>query len=60
LMTPRGGEAVAYVESQGRGQVITDRETVRTMSVRYGILRAQALSPVESLRHIEKLLQGDL
>ncbi|MGW5212061.1 helix-turn-helix domain-containing protein [Streptomyces sp. NPDC004051] len=60
LMTPHGGEQVAYVESQGNGRVISDRETVRGFAVRYGILRAQALSPVESLRHIEKLLQGEL
>ncbi|GAA2593328.1 helix-turn-helix domain-containing protein [Streptomyces lienomycini] len=59
LMTPRGGEQVAYVESQGNGRVITDREPVRGFAVRYGILRAQALSPAESLRHIEKLLQGE-
>ncbi|MBA2949903.1 helix-turn-helix domain-containing protein [Streptomyces himalayensis] len=60
LMTPRGGEQVAYLGAQGTGRVITDRETVRGISVRYGILRAQALSPAESLRHIEKLLQGEL
>lgn len=60
LMTPKGGEQVAYLESQGHGQLITDRETVRGCSVRYGILRAQALSPDDSLRRIEKLLQGEL
>lgn len=60
LMTSQGGDAVAYVESQGNGRVITDREPVRGMAIRYGILRAQALSPADSLRHIEKLLQGDL
>ncbi|WP_151771266.1 helix-turn-helix domain-containing protein [Streptomyces abyssomicinicus] len=59
LMTPAGGEQVAYAESQGSGQVLTDREAVRMMAVRYGILRAQALSPVQSLCHIEKLLQGE-
>lgn len=60
LMAPQGGEQVAYVESQGNGRVITNRESVRGMAVRYGILRAQALSPLDSLRHIEKLLQGEL
>jgi len=60
LMTPVGGEQVAYVESQANGRVITNRESVRGFAVRYGILRAQALSPVESVRHIEKLLQGEL
>ncbi|MFI6934584.1 Scr1 family TA system antitoxin-like transcriptional regulator [Streptomyces sp. NPDC050287] len=60
LMTPEGGDQAAYIESQDRGQVITDRESVRGMAIRYGILRAQALSPAHSLRHIEKLLQGEL
>nr|WP_308014134.1 helix-turn-helix transcriptional regulator [Streptantibioticus parmotrematis] len=60
LMTPEGGEPVGYVESQGNGRVITDRETVRGFSVRYGILRAQALCPDASMQHIEKLLQGEL
>ncbi|WP_432054727.1 helix-turn-helix domain-containing protein [Streptomyces sp. bgisy022] len=60
MMTPEGGEQVAYVESQANGRVITRRESVRGFAVRYGILRAQALSPAESVRHVEKLLQGDL
>jgi transcriptional regulator with XRE-family HTH domain len=60
MMTPEGGEQVAYVESQGNGRVITKRESVRVFAVRYGILRAQALSPAESVLHIEKLLQGEL
>ncbi|MCP3816746.1 helix-turn-helix domain-containing protein [Streptomyces sp. A3M-1-3] len=60
LMTPQGGEQVGYLESQGNGRMITDRETVRGFAVRYGILRAQALSPRDSLRHIEKSLQGEL
>lgn len=59
LMVPEGGEQVAYLESQGSGRVITDREIVRGIAARYGIIRAQALAPEESLRRIEKLLQGD-
>lgn len=59
LMVPEGGEQVAYLESQGSGRVITDREIVRGIAARYGIIRAQALSPRESVRRIEKLLQGD-
>ncbi|MEU6175600.1 helix-turn-helix transcriptional regulator [Streptantibioticus parmotrematis] len=60
LMTPRDGDQVAYLESHGNGRVIANRETVRGFAVRYGILRAQAMSPDRSLRHIEKLLQGEL
>ncbi|MFE7813627.1 Scr1 family TA system antitoxin-like transcriptional regulator [Streptomyces sp. NPDC057433] len=59
LMVPEGGEQVAYLESQGSGRVVTDREIVRGIAARYGIIRAQALTPKESLRRIEKLLQGD-
>lgn len=59
LMVPEGGEQVAYLESQGSGRVITEREIVRGIAARYGIIRAQALTPKESLRRIEKLLQGD-
>ncbi|MFB7075484.1 Scr1 family TA system antitoxin-like transcriptional regulator, partial [Streptomyces sp. NPDC056290] len=44
LMVPDGGDQVAYLESQGNGRVLTDRETVRVIAARYGIIRAQALS----------------
>lgn len=58
LMVPDGGEQVAYLESQGHGRVLTDREAVRGIAARYGIIRAQALSPSESGRLIEQLLRG--
>ncbi|WP_431996430.1 helix-turn-helix domain-containing protein [Streptomyces fungicidicus] len=58
LMVPDGGEQVAYLESQGNGRVLTDREAVRVIAARYGIIRAQALSPTESERLIRQLLQG--
>jgi transcriptional regulator with XRE-family HTH domain len=58
LMVPEGGEQVAYLESQGNGRVLTDREAVRGIAVRYGIIRAQALSPTESERLIKQLLRG--
>ncbi|MGW1030001.1 helix-turn-helix domain-containing protein [Streptomyces sp. NPDC002577] len=56
LMTPNGGEQVAYVESQEESRLITDRERVRVLALRYGIIRAQAMPPQESLRYVEKLL----
>lgn len=59
MTTPEGGEQVASVESQANGCVITQRESARGFAARWGALRAQALSPAESLGHIEKLLQGD-
>ncbi|WP_199850505.1 helix-turn-helix domain-containing protein [Streptomyces sp. CMB-StM0423] len=50
---------IAYVEVQGTSQLIMDRKTVREIEVRYGIIRAQALTPRESLDFIEKVL-GEL
>lgn len=59
LMTPKGGEQVTYLEGQGRSTLLTNREEVRTVAARYGIIRAQALNPRESSIFIEKLL-GEL
>lgn len=59
LMAPKGGEQIAYLESQGRSTLLTEREQVRTVAARYGIIRAQALTPRESSIFIEKLL-GEL
>ncbi|WP_328359178.1 helix-turn-helix transcriptional regulator [Streptomyces sp. NBC_00445] len=56
LLTPKGREQVAYMESQGYPRLITDREEVRVLAARYGIIRAQALNPHESLDLIEKML----
>ncbi|MGW2637758.1 helix-turn-helix domain-containing protein [Streptomyces sp. NPDC001348] len=58
LLTPKGKEQVAYMESQGYPRLITDREEVRVLAARYGIIRAQALNPYESLDLIEKMLDG--
>ncbi|WP_406135505.1 helix-turn-helix domain-containing protein [Streptomyces sp. NBC_01089] len=59
LITRKSGEQVAYVEVQGRSILMTDRDEVRSVAARYGIIRSQALTPRESLGFIEKLL-GDL
>ncbi|MEU4270798.1 helix-turn-helix transcriptional regulator [Streptomyces sp. NPDC026092] len=56
LMTQRRGDQFGYVEVQGRSTLVTDREEVRALAARYGIIRAQALTPWESLAFIEKLL----
>jgi transcriptional regulator with XRE-family HTH domain len=57
LLIPRGREQVVYMESQGYPRLITDREEVRILAARYGIIRAQALTPDESLDLIEKMLE---
>ncbi|MFE8011236.1 helix-turn-helix transcriptional regulator [Streptomyces antibioticus] len=56
LITPKGREQVAYMESQGYPKLITAREEVRVLTSRYGIIRAQALSPHESLDLIERMV----
>lgn len=57
LLIPKGQEQVAYMETQGYPKLITDREEVRALVARYGIIRAQALNPHESLDLIEKMLE---
>ncbi|MER7514916.1 helix-turn-helix transcriptional regulator [Streptomyces sp. NPDC126499] len=59
LLTPKGRREVAYIESYGHARLITDPEEVRMYTERYGIIRAQALTPHESLDLIEKML-GEL
>ncbi|WP_399928124.1 Scr1 family TA system antitoxin-like transcriptional regulator [Streptomyces kanamyceticus] len=56
LLIPKGRQQVAYTEIYGHPRLITDREDVRIFSERYGIIRAQALTPQESLTLIEKML----
>ncbi|MFF3516182.1 helix-turn-helix domain-containing protein [Streptomyces sp. NPDC002573] len=47
---------IAYVEAFKSSSLFIDRSTVRELDERYGVLRAQALPPCESLAHVEKLL----
>ncbi len=50
------GTAVAHSETQLTRRVITDPRDVHVLELRYGMLRAQALSPRESAAFIEKAL----
>jgi transcriptional regulator with XRE-family HTH domain len=59
LLETEDQRRIAYVEAQGTSQLIVDRKTVREIEMRYGIIRAQALTPRESLDFIEKIL-GEL
>jgi transcriptional regulator with XRE-family HTH domain len=56
LLEPKDQPKVAYTESQERSFWFTERADVRGVETRYGIIRAQALTPRESLGFIEKLL----
>ncbi|MFB7607788.1 helix-turn-helix domain-containing protein [Streptomyces gardneri] len=59
LLTPKGRREAAYTEIYGHPRLITDPEEVRVYTERYGIIRAQALTPHESLELLEKML-GEL
>ncbi|WP_307865540.1 helix-turn-helix domain-containing protein [Streptomyces montanisoli] len=50
------GRRLAYAEAQGDSRLYSDHVKVHELGSRYGILRAQALTPRESLAHIEGLL----
>ena len=56
LLTPKGRQEIAYLEVQGKSRLLTDTEEVRIIAARYGIIRAQALTPRESLSLIDKLV----
>ncbi|MCX4904828.1 helix-turn-helix transcriptional regulator [Streptomyces sp. NBC_00878] len=53
--TPEG-RRIAYAEVQGDSRLYSGQSKVRELEARYGILRAQALTPSESLAYVEKLL----
>ncbi|MBF8170912.1 helix-turn-helix domain-containing protein [Streptomyces olivaceus] len=58
LLTSKGKPQVGYLEVQNVSKLVTDLEEVRMLAARYGSIRAQALTPRESLTLIDKLL-GD-
>ncbi|MFI9585364.1 helix-turn-helix domain-containing protein [Streptomyces sp. NPDC052236] len=58
LMETAEGRRIAYTEVQGDSRVHTERGKVRELETAYGTIRAQALTPSESLALIERLL-GD-
>jgi transcriptional regulator with XRE-family HTH domain len=58
LIETREGRRMAYVEAHKDSRLHTERTSVREFEEQYGVLRAQGLTPRESLAFIEKLL-GD-
>ncbi|MFE3183197.1 helix-turn-helix domain-containing protein [Streptomyces violascens] len=56
LIETKEGRRIAYVETYKYSRLHTDRQTVRELEEQYSILRAQALTPSESLALVEKLL----
>jgi transcriptional regulator with XRE-family HTH domain len=55
----KDGTTVGYNEVQLISRAIADPKLVQILEIRYGIIRAQALNPQESLAFIEKML-GEL
>jgi hypothetical protein len=58
LLRLRSGTTVGHTEVQFMSRVIADPKEVQLLEIRYGIIRAQALTPHESTAFIEKVL-GD-
>lgn len=56
LVRHKDGSTSGQVEVQQVNRVITDPKQVQVLNVRYGVIRAQALTPRESLAFIEKVL----
>lgn len=56
LIETREGRRIAYVEAHKESRLHTERGSVREFEEQYGILRAQGLTPRESLAFVEKLL----
>ncbi|MFG3659361.1 helix-turn-helix transcriptional regulator [Streptomyces sp. NPDC047706] len=59
LLKLQDGKSVGHLEVQLHSRVISDPREVQVLEMRYGMIRAQALSPRESLSFIEKVL-GEL
>ncbi|MBT2524556.1 helix-turn-helix transcriptional regulator [Streptomyces sp. ISL-99] len=56
LLKLKDGSAVGHAEAQLTSRVVSDPKEVQVLELRYGIIRAQALSPRESRAFIEKVL----
>ncbi|WP_405950926.1 helix-turn-helix domain-containing protein [Streptomyces prunicolor] len=56
LIETEKGRRIAYAEVHQYSRLFTDRKTVRELEEQYSLLRAQALTPRESLALVEKLL----
>jgi len=56
LIETKSGQRIAYAEVQKSSRLYTERTPVRELEAQYGIIRAQALTPRESMAFVEKLL----
>ncbi|NBM17554.1 helix-turn-helix transcriptional regulator [Streptomyces sp. GC420] len=58
LMETKDGRRIAYTEVQSDSRLHTERDRVRGLEATYGTIRAQALTPHESLSLVQKFLGG--
>ncbi|MEU3097153.1 Scr1 family TA system antitoxin-like transcriptional regulator [Streptomyces sp. NPDC006967] len=58
LLRPREGGTVGHMEVPPINRLISDPRDIRVLQIRYGIIRAQALTPRESPAYVEKV-QGE-
>ncbi|MFF3909374.1 helix-turn-helix transcriptional regulator [Streptomyces sp. NPDC001848] len=56
LLKLQDGKTLGHLEVQLHSRLISDPREVQILEMRYGMIRAQALSPRESLAFIEKVL----
>ncbi|CAM5526132.1 Transcriptional regulator OS=Streptomyces aurantiogriseus OX=66870 GN=GCM10010251_46210 PE=4 SV=1 [Streptomyces aurantiogriseus] len=56
LLKLSDGKTVGHSEAQLHSHLISDPREVQILEMRYGMIRAQALTPRESLAFIEKVL----
>jgi transcriptional regulator with XRE-family HTH domain len=56
LLKLRDGKTLGHVEAQLHSRLVSDPRDVQILEMRYGMIRAQALSPRESLAFIEKVM----
>jgi transcriptional regulator with XRE-family HTH domain len=56
LLKLRNGTTLGYLDAQRYRRRISDPAEVQSLEMQYGIIRAQALTPRESLTFIEKML----
>ncbi|MFE6333646.1 helix-turn-helix transcriptional regulator [Streptomyces sp. NPDC057798] len=57
LLKLRNGKTLGHSEGQRHSRVISDPREVHILEMRYGMIRAQALNPRESLIFIEEVLE---
>jgi transcriptional regulator with XRE-family HTH domain len=56
LLKLRDGKSLGHLEAQLHSRLVSDPRDVQILEMRYGMIRAQALSPRESLAFIEKVM----